>query len=75
MGVRRNPPVRTCEPVMMNTDDLNIVDAYIAEQYGEDVFKQENRRRLVTLRKEAFHLFIVEGAKFRAQNKEKGGAV
>ena len=48
-------PNRTCEPVMVNNEDLEIVDGIIGSREGEEVFLYENRKRLVALRKEVIH--------------------
>ncbi len=67
----RKPAVRTCLPVMVNNEDVDIVDALCVELYGEDILSIDHRKQLITARKEAFHILITAGANAREQEATK----
>lgn len=61
MGNRAKPN-RTCEPVMVNREDVDLVDGIIAQRYGKEIVSDmAKRKELVQRRKEVFHELIEAG--------------
>lgn len=62
-----NKPNRTCEPVMVNKEDVDLVDGIVATRYGKGILDMARRKELVKRRKEVFHELIEAGWKYLGQ--------
>ena len=53
----------TCEPIMMLSEDVNLIDGIIEKRHndsGKNIFDRENRRELIAERKEVIHEIMCE---------------
>lgn len=56
----------TCEPVMILTEDVNLIDGIIEKRHnGSDtnIFDRENRKELISERKAVLHEILSEWKK------------
>lgn len=57
----------TCDPVMVLSEDITIIDKLAQQQTKADLSRRENRKELLSLRKQVLHELIEKGLPFFEQ--------